>query len=51
MIRLARKHNNANILSVGARFVSAAQVDEAIRIFLTTPFSDDPRHARRIGKF
>ncbi len=51
MIRLSRKHNNANILSVGSRFVLAEQVDEAIRLFLTTPFSDNPRHARRIGKF
>lgn len=51
MIRLSRRHNNANILSIGARFVSAAEVDEAIRIFLDTPFSDSERHARRLGKF
>ena len=51
IVRLARRHNNANVLSIGARFVSAAEADEAIRVFLETPFSSDPRHARRIAKF
>jgi ribose 5-phosphate isomerase B len=51
VIRLPRRHNNANILSIGARFVSGDEADEAVRIFLETPFSDSPRHARRIAKF
>jgi ribose 5-phosphate isomerase B len=45
---LGRQHNNANVVSVGARMHS---LDEAIRLverFLTTPFSGDERHARRI---
>lgn len=50
-IRLSRRHNNANILSIGARFVSPAQADEAVRTFLGTPFADDERHHRRLGKF
>ncbi len=50
-VRLSRKHNNANVLSIGARFVSPDTADEAVRIFLTTKFSTDPRHARRIAKF
>lgn len=50
-VRLPRMHNNANILSIGARFVSGNDADEAIRIFLETPFSDSPRHARRLAKF
>lgn len=50
-VRLPRKHNNANVLSIGARFVSAEEADEAVRIFLSTEFSTDPRHARRIAKF
>jgi len=50
-VRLSRRHNNANILSIGARFVSPAQADEAVRTFLTTPFSHDERHVRRLGKF
>lgn len=51
IVRLARKHNDANVLSIGARFVSLEQAHEAVRIFLTTPFSEDERHARRIAKF
>ncbi len=51
IVRLARKHNNANILAIGARFVSPPEADEAVRIFLETPFSSDPRHARRLAKF
>ena len=50
-VRLPRRHNNANILAIGARFVSGDEADEAVRIFLETPFSDSPRHARRLAKF
>ena len=50
-IRLPRRHNNANILSIGARFVSGDEADKAVRIFLETQFSDSPRHARRLAKF
>lgn len=50
-IRLPRRHNDANILSIGARFVSGAEATEAVRIFLATPFSDSPRHARRLAQF
>ena len=51
VVRLARRHNDANILAIGARFVLASEADEAVRIFLDTPFSTDARHARRISKF
>jgi ribose 5-phosphate isomerase B len=51
-VRLARRHNNANILSIGARFVSPEDADAAVRIFLSTPFDTSaPRHERRLGKF
>lgn len=50
-VRLPRRHNNANILSVGARFVSGEDAEKAVRIFLDTPFSDSPRHTRRLAKF
>lgn len=50
-VRLPRRHNDANVLSIGARFVSAEEADEAVRIFLETPASDSPRHARRLAKF
>lgn len=51
LVRLARRHNDANILSIGARFVSGDEAVEAVRLFLTTTFSGAPRHARRIAKF
>ncbi len=51
IVRLARRHNNANVLAIGARFVSGTEADEAVRLFLETPFSDSPRHARRLAKF
>ena len=50
-VRLPRRHNDANVLSIGARFVSGHEADEAVRIFLETPFSGSPRHARRLTKF
>ncbi|MDE1919719.1 MAG: RpiB/LacA/LacB family sugar-phosphate isomerase [Patescibacteria group bacterium] len=50
-IRLPRRHNDANVLSIGARFVSGEQAIKAVQIFLDTPFSESPRHARRIAKF
>ena len=50
-IRLARRHNDANILALGARFISGGEADEAVRIFLETPFSGAVRHIRRLNKF
>ncbi|GIW68659.1 RpiB/LacA/LacB family sugar-phosphate isomerase [Candidatus Parcubacteria bacterium] len=46
--RLAREHNDAFILSLGARFVGEEEAKEAVRLFLTTPFSREARHARRL---
>ncbi|MBI5405800.1 RpiB/LacA/LacB family sugar-phosphate isomerase [Candidatus Kaiserbacteria bacterium] len=51
LVRLARRHNDANVLSLGARFVSGEEAEEAVHIFLATPFSPSPRHARRLAKF
>lgn len=47
--RLARQHNNANIISVGARMHPEADVLRFVEAFLETPFSEDPRHERRIA--
>jgi ribose 5-phosphate isomerase B len=47
--QLARQHNDANVISIGARMHSADEAMELVRIFLSTPFSGDPRHARRIA--
>lgn len=50
-IRLPRRHNDANVLTIGARFVAAHEADEAVRLFLATPFSGAERHTRRLSKF
>ena len=47
---LAREHNDANVIAVGARQHSREQVLDLVRVFLETPFSNDERHVRRIGK-
>ncbi|MEK7085195.1 MAG: RpiB/LacA/LacB family sugar-phosphate isomerase [Patescibacteria group bacterium] len=50
IIKLSREHNNANILSLGARFISAEEAKEAVKLWLDTPFSGEARHIRRIEK-
>lgn len=51
IVRLSREHNDANVFSIGARFVSLDEAKEAITSWLETDLSNDPRHARRIKKF
>jgi ribose 5-phosphate isomerase B len=48
LVKLGKEHNDANVLSVGARFVSFTEALQAIKIFSDTPFSHDERHADRI---
>jgi len=48
--RLARQHNDANVVAVGARQHSQEEVLELITAFVGEPFSQDERHIRRIGK-
>jgi ribose 5-phosphate isomerase B len=48
--RLARQHNDANVLSLGARMYSQADAVEFARIFVETPFSGETRHARRLAE-
>lgn len=50
IIRLSREHNDANILSLGARFISETEAKEAVHIWLTTDFSEETRHQNRIQK-
>ena len=47
--KLSRQHNNANILSIPARFVNLEQAMEMVDIFITTPF-EGGRHQKRIDK-
>lgn len=46
--RLARQHNDAQVLSIGARMHSVEEAMSFVATFVATPFSGDPRHARRI---
>jgi len=50
IITLSREHNDANILSLGARFLTSDEAKEAVTTWLATGFSSDERHARRIAK-
>lgn len=47
---LAREHNDANALSLGARFLSAEEAWAAVSAWLAAPFSGDARHARRLAQ-
>jgi ribose 5-phosphate isomerase B len=48
--RLAREHNDANVISLGARSHPAADALRFVEIFLATPFSGEARHQRRIAQ-
>jgi len=50
IIPLSRQHNDANILSLGARFLSTDEAKEAVELWLETAFSGEERHVRRINK-
>lgn len=50
IIKLSREHNDANILSLGARFVEAQEAKEVLKTWLEIPFTNEERHARRIKK-
>jgi ribose 5-phosphate isomerase B len=48
--RLAREHNDANVLSLGARMYDESTALGFVEIFLSTPFSGDARHVRRLAE-
>ncbi|MGO1548279.1 MAG: ribose-5-phosphate isomerase [Nesterenkonia sp.] len=48
--RLAREHNDANVVGLGGRQHSLAEAAEIVEAFLSAQWTDDERHARRIGK-
>jgi ribose 5-phosphate isomerase B len=47
---LARQHNDANVVSIGARQHSLEEATRLIDLFLAEPFSNEERHARRIAQ-
>ncbi len=49
IIELSRLHNNANILSIGARFVNNQEVEKVIDLWLSTDF-EKGRHEKRVNK-
>lgn len=51
IIKLSREHNDANTLSLGARFLKEDEALKAVKLWLETPFSQEERHKRRVGKF
>ncbi len=47
--RLGREHNDANVVSIGARMHTLDEATRFVEVFLATPFSAEERHSRRIG--
>jgi ribose 5-phosphate isomerase B len=50
IIRLSREHNDANVLSLGARFMGVDDAKKIVREWLTTDFSKEERHMRRVAE-
>ena len=48
--RLAREHNDANVVSVGGRMHPITDLTRFVEVFLSTPFTGEERHSRRIGQ-
>lgn len=50
IIKLSREHNDANILSLGARFITEEEMKQVVKEWLDTPFVGNERHQRRLAK-
>jgi ribose 5-phosphate isomerase B len=48
--KLARQHNDANVLVLGGRVIGPETARDCLRVFLSTPFDGGERHARRVAK-
>jgi ribose 5-phosphate isomerase B len=51
ILTFSRLHNNANILSIGARFMTVDEMNESVDLWLGVEFSHEERHIRRLEKF
>lgn len=51
IVRLSREHGDANVLSLGARFIKEKDALKAVKLWLETTFSGEERHRRRLDKF
>lgn len=50
IVKFSREHNNANILSLGARFLDLDLAKQAVKLWLDTAFTEEERHVRRLRK-
>jgi len=50
IITLSREHNNANVLSLGARFLTEEEAKKVVKLWLETKFNGEERHERRVRK-
>ena len=50
VLTLSREHNDANVLSLGSHFLTTEDAEKAVLIWLSTEFSGEERHIRRIKK-
>jgi ribose 5-phosphate isomerase B len=48
--KLSRSHNNANVISLGARFIEKEKALQVVQIWLEESFSNEERHTRRLSK-
>ncbi len=48
IINLSREHNDANVLSLGAKFIETEEAKKVLKLWLETAFSGDKRHVRRL---
>lgn len=51
VVKMTREHDASNVLSLGASFISDDDAKHAIKLWFDTPFSEEPRHVRRLAKY